>query len=218
MLALAHTGRSPRFAFDRGSSVRRTDADGRLHISSAVLSAACVSPYRGVEVPNFRELGLDADKTYGLLRDPDELRKAVSTFNNLPVLSRHVAVNAVDHHPELVCGSSGTDSAFDGSELENSLVIWTARAIAGIEDGTCDGLSCGYRYQPILESGTFEGKPWQLRMTRIVANHIALVSDPRVRSAVIGDSAAGLRRQREQNAALAAKYAPGIRRIKIGMS
>ena len=60
--------------------------------------------------------------------------------------------------PELIVGSTGTDASFDSSDLENCMVIWAAPAIAGIEDGSCDGISAGYKYLPVVEAGVFEGK------------------------------------------------------------
>ena len=86
--ALAHG-----LAFDR-ASVRTYDRDGRLHVEISNISKATVNPYIGREIPDWKALGLDPDKVYKLLRDPDELAKAAPTFNNIPVLSRHVAAAA----------------------------------------------------------------------------------------------------------------------------
>lgn len=75
-------------AFDR-ASVRQFDKVGRLQIERSNLSKANVCGYFGHEIPGAEALGLDPQKLYRLYRDPDELRKAVSTFNNIPVLCRH---------------------------------------------------------------------------------------------------------------------------------
>ncbi|ENU0484934.1 DUF2213 domain-containing protein, partial [Salmonella enterica] len=75
-------------AFDR-ASVRQFDKVGRLQIERSNLSKANVCGYFGHEIPGAEALGLDPQKLYQLYRDPDELRKAVSTFNNIPVLCRH---------------------------------------------------------------------------------------------------------------------------------
>jgi hypothetical protein len=99
-------------AFDR-ASVRTYDRDGRLHVEITNISKAAVNPYIGREIPDYKALGLDPDRVYKLLRDPDELAKAAPTFNNIPLLSRHKAVTADDHQPDLVIGSTGTDAAFE---------------------------------------------------------------------------------------------------------
>jgi uncharacterized protein len=181
------------FAFDR-ASVRRYDADGRLHVRTAVLSMACVSPYLGSELPGWQTLDLDPDRTYRMLRDPDELRGAVGTFNNMPILSEHVAVDALDHHPELVIGSTGTEAEFDGTHLRNSLVFWAADAIRRIEDGTKAALSCGYRFAAEMDPGRFRGESYDGRMVNLCGNHVATVVDGRVPEAIVGDERLRFRR------------------------
>jgi hypothetical protein len=74
--------------FDRAGSVRHLDADGRLHIAVATVSKANVCRYLGHEIPGYQALGLDAAKAYRVFRDPDELAKAVDTFNGLPGSAR----------------------------------------------------------------------------------------------------------------------------------
>ncbi|CCE10728.1 conserved hypothetical protein [Bradyrhizobium sp. STM 3843] len=81
------------------------------------ISKAAVNLYIGREIPDYKALGLDPDKVYRLLRDPEELAKAAPTFNNIPLLSRHVPVTADDHEPDLVIGSTGTDAAFNAPHL-----------------------------------------------------------------------------------------------------
>src|ERR1700730_18277735 len=93
-------------AFDK-KSVRRYDSDGRLHIDASHISKANVCEYAGREIPDWQELGLDPEKLYKLYRDPDELAKAAASFNNIPILSRHVPVDVNDHQPDLVIGSTG---------------------------------------------------------------------------------------------------------------
>lgn len=166
------------FAFDR-ASVRVTDVDGRLRLELTNISKAAVNPYLGREIPDYEALGLDADRIYQVLRDPAELEKAAPTFNNLPLLSNHVPVTADDHHPDLVVGSTGTDAVYEPPYLKNSLIVWSAAAIAGIESGQQKELSSAYRYRAVKESGTFEGQPYDLRMADIVGNHVALVETGR---------------------------------------
>src|SRR3954471_17632980 len=95
------------FAFDRSS--RSYDAEGRMHVRLSNISKATVNPYRGNEIPGYQGLGLDSDKVYYLLRDPEELAKAAATFNNIQILSRHVPVTVTAPNKDLVCGTTGTD-------------------------------------------------------------------------------------------------------------
>jgi hypothetical protein len=174
-------------AFDRSS--RTVDADGRLHVAVSNISKAVVSPYYGREVPGYKELGLDADKIYQLLRDPDELLKGADSFNNLPLLDRHIPVSADDPKKQNVVGSTGTDAEFVQPFLRNSLVVWDAAAIAGIESGEQTELSCAYYYKPDMTPGEYDGVQYDGIMRDIVANHVALVELGRCgRDVVVSDA------------------------------
>jgi uncharacterized protein len=123
------------------------------------------------------------------VRDPAELARALPSFNALPVLMRHVPVSAADHRPEDTVGATGTDAAFDGVDLTNSLVLWSADAISAVETGRQRDLSVGYRFRAVMEAGTFRGERYVGRMVGLSANHLALVADGRVIGAMIGDAA-----------------------------
>jgi hypothetical protein len=178
-----------RHALDRASSVRSYDQDGRLRVASAVLTRACVSPYLGSEIPDYDVLGLNPQATYALLRPVEELRKALAGFNGLPVMSRHIPVSADDHQPGLVIGSTGSDAKIVGDTLTNSLVIWAQSGIDMIESGQARSLSCGYRYTPVMQSGQYMGVFYQGFMKDLIPNHLAVVDEPRVMGAMVGDAA-----------------------------
>lgn len=178
-------------AFDR--SERFKDVDGRLHVRVSNLSKATVNPYRGNEIPGWEQLGLDPTQVYQLFRDPVELAKAAPTFNNLPLMSRHVIVSAADPHERHIAGSTGTDAAFNDPYLTNSLVVWRQEDIDDIESLTKCELSCAYRYDAVMGSGTFEGLPYDGKMCNIVGNHVALVEEGRAGPDVlVHDSKDGL--------------------------
>jgi len=172
-------------AMDFKTTNRSYCADGRLHVASSNISKGNVCPYLGREIPRWRELGLAPDQIYNLFRDPEELTRAVSTFNNLPVLSEHVPVTVDDHRPDLVVGSTGTDAAMNGTFLTNSLVIWERQAITGIEQDEKRQLSSAYRYRAEMTPGEFEGVAYDGRMCDIIGNHVALVFEGRAGSDVI---------------------------------
>jgi len=175
-------------AFDR-ATVRSFDKDGRLHIELTPISKANICPYYGREIPNSKALGLQPDKVYYLLRDPKELAKAATTFNNIPLLNEHIPVTAADPQKMAVVGSTGTDAEFDGTYLKNSLVVWDADSIAGIETDEKKELSSAYRYVADMTPGVHEGQPYDGVMRDIVGNHVALVIEGRAGSdVVVGDS------------------------------
>jgi len=177
----------PRMAFDK--SVRTVGPDGYLHIEVSNISKANVCPYLGSEIPDAEGLGLEPSRVYQLLRDPEELTKAADTFNNLPLLSKHVPVSADSFPEELVVGSTGTDAAFVAPYLKNSLVVWKAVAIAGIETDEQRELSSAYRYIADMTPGEYEGVKYDGVMRNIIGNHVALVETGRAGSdVVVGDN------------------------------
>jgi hypothetical protein len=188
ILAARATGH--RLALDR-ASVRTFDADGRLHVSIANISKANVCGYLGREIPDFEKLGLNPDQLYQLLRPADELANAASTFNNLPLLSQHVPVDARDHRPDLVVGSLGSECKFVAPYLQNSLIVWAQSAIDGIVSvsGAKRQLSAAYRYRAVMEAGNFQGQRYDGRMVEIVGNHEAIVVEGRAGPDVAVDQA-----------------------------
>ena len=175
-------------ALDR-DSVRLEDIDGRLHVAVSNISKANICPYKGREIPDYEELGLEPDKIYQLLRDPDELAKAASSFNRVQLLKRHVPVTADDHKPYDVVGTTGSDAVYEHPYLKNSLAVWEQDAIEGIKSREKVELSCGYHYSPDMTPGVYEGEAYDGVMRDIVGNHVALVEDGRAGpDVVVGDS------------------------------
>ena len=170
---------------DATRSVRRFDEDGRLHVAVSNISKAAVNPYRGAEIPGWQALGLSPDEIYLLLRDPDELRKAAPTFNNLQILARHVPVSAGEPSRDLTVGSTGTDAEFEDPYLKNSLVFWDAAAIAGVESGQLRELSAGYYYDADMTPGEFRGQRYDGVMRNIRGNHVAQVEKGRAGADVV---------------------------------
>ncbi len=176
-------------AFDF-ETARSHDKDGRLHLSVSNISKANVCSYRGREIPNYRQLGLDENRSYNLLRHPDELKKAAKTFNNLPVLSQHVYVTAEDHRPELVIGSTGSNACMANDHLQNSLVIWHKGGIDRVKDGSQKELSSAYHYTADMTPGVFKGVAYDGVMRDIFGNHVAVVPKGRAGpDVVVFDSA-----------------------------
>ncbi|WP_396016756.1 DUF2213 domain-containing protein, partial [Escherichia coli] len=166
-------------AFDR-ASVRTIDANGRLQISRTNISKANVNGYYGREIPRSEELGLEPNKLYRLWRHPDELRKAAKTFNNIPVLSKHIPDFPTDPPNEFRVGVTHSNAEFDGTYLTVGMSIWDNSAIAGIESGEQRELSASYKYVADMTPGvTPDGEPYDGVMRDIFGNHEALVPDGR---------------------------------------
>ncbi|MEM7919936.1 DUF2213 domain-containing protein [Morganella morganii] len=163
-----------KFAFDK-ASVRTYDDDGMMHVALTPISKSNVCIYYGKEIPDSEALGLEPNKAYRLLRDPEELRKAVSTFNNKPLLNKHIGVTVIDPPKEAIVGSTGERAEFDGTYLKNSLVIWDIDSILGVETDKQKEISSSYRYRLDMTPGEYEGETYDGVMRDIVCNHVAIV-------------------------------------------
>lgn len=172
-----------KFAFDK-ASVRTYDEDGMMHVALTPISKANVCIYYGKEIPDSEALGLDPNKAYRLLRDPEELKKAVNTFNNKPVLNKHIGVTVIDPPKESIVGSTGERSEFDGTYLKNSLVLWDIDSILGVETEKQKEISSSYRYKLDMTPGEYEGETYDGVMRDIVCNHVAIVPSGRAGSDV----------------------------------
>lgn len=183
-----------KLAFDK----RTIDVDGRLHLDLTNISKACVNEYLGSEIPLE---GLEPDKIYRLLRDPEELEKAASTFNNIQILNGvHAQVSADQPQTELIIGSTGTDAQFNLPYLQNSIVLWDAEAIKSVQNNTQKEISCAYRYTPVMTPGEYEGQKYDGVMTEIIGNHVSIVTEGRAGSdVVVGDQILNFEEKKMEN-------------------
>ncbi|MBI0277091.1 DUF2213 domain-containing protein [Hafnia alvei] len=181
----AMDGITESLAFDR-ASVRSFDGNGRLQVKVSNISKANVCPYFGREIPGAEKLGLDPEKIYRLWRHPDELKKAVATFNNIPLLSIHTPDFPGDPPHESRVGVTHSNAAFDGTYLTNGLSVWDNSAIAGIETEEQEELSSSYQYVADMTPGTTPtGEVYDGIMREIIGNHVALVETGRAGSDVL---------------------------------
>lgn len=166
-------------AMDRAPSVRRFDAQGFLHVDTSAISKEQIRPYYGREIPGWQSLGLDASRVYRLYCPAEELAAAAETFNNLPLLSEHVPVDADNIPDHLIIGSTGSHCAMDGAYLANSLVVWKRPAIDGVLSNRKRQISSGYRYTPVMTPGNFQGMQYDGIMRNVIGNHVILCVEGR---------------------------------------
>lgn len=204
-------------AMDR-ESVRTVDKDGRLHVSETNISKAGVNPYWGYEIPGYQDLGLDPDTIYQVFRPPEELEKAASTFNNIPLLAKHIHVSSSKPEKEKQIGTVGSNARFDGEYLKNSIAVWDQDYIDRINDETQRELSSAYHYTAIKKKGVYHDQPYDLVMTDIHGNHVATVVEGRAGPDVlVADSAistpekvASVKLNQAQKKALSARLAQAV--------
>lgn len=175
-------------AFDKASA-RHTDENGHLIVDSTVITKAAVNPYYGKEIPNYGALGLDPEKVYNMLRDPEELKKGMHTLGEKQLLLKHVFVSAEEPQKESIAGTIGSNLEMVGDDVKGSLTVWDKEAINLIESGKLAELSASYFYDPVMKSGTFKGQAYDGIMTNIRGNHVALVERGRIgRDALVADA------------------------------
>lgn len=171
-----------KLVYDRSpvESVRTIDDNGYLHVGISNITKEQVAPYLGNEIPGFEKLGLKPDEIYNVYRPASELSKpaTVESLNGIPVLLKHAEDSAEAPASNRV-GSTGTDAKWEPPYLTNSLHIQDADAIRRINDGTMREISMGYFYTPVLRHGEFEGEPYDVVMTDISCNHVAIVEEGR---------------------------------------
>ena len=83
-----------KIVFDTKPSARHKDANGFLHIAVSNITKEQVAPYYGREIPYYDELNLEPNKIYYMYRSAKELRKAVDTFNGMPITFEHHVMDA----------------------------------------------------------------------------------------------------------------------------
>lgn len=176
-------------AIDR-ASVRTVDKNGYLHVASSHITKATVNPYYGREVPYFEKLGLDPDKIYYGLRDPQELQKSLKTWEGIPLHIEHHVDSAKDPQKSTRVGSVGTEITWNDPYIDAPLIVWDQEAIDAINDGSFRELSCCYWYDPDFTPGQYDGKPYDFVMRNIKGNHVALVEEGRAgKDVLVADSA-----------------------------
>lgn len=164
-------------------SNRSVDEFGYMTVENCVLTGEDVAMYWGYEIPNYKSMGLDEKKAYAVYRPREEIKK--SDFSNVPLLSKHADFSAEDYKYKLIVGTIGETKTINNEE-KGTVVFWSKNAQTELEKGL-KFLSCGYLYDPVLESGTHNGKPYQIKMTNIIANHVAMVDNPRYKRAIVAD-------------------------------
>lgn len=166
-------------------SARSYDENGYLHVAVSPLTKEAVNPYYGREIPAWQDLGLDPEKIYYGYRAGEELQKAVTTFNGVPILREHKLDSADNPLKEERVGFTGTSAVWKEPYIMNALTIVDKEAIELIEKDVKRELSASYQYAPVFKSGSFNGEKYDFIMTDIRANHVALVEEGRAGSDVL---------------------------------
>lgn len=162
--------------------------NGRLMIPDSILSKGCINDYFGYELRDYQKLGLEPYKKYRILRLPQALEAAISTFNMVPLQSNHKNADPDKIDKLAVIGSIGQDVRWEYPYVKGTLIVSDKTYIDAIKSGRIVELSPSYDYKITMKPGTFNGEPYDGVMTDIMVDHVALVERGRTgRDVRVGD-------------------------------
>lgn len=167
------------FDTNKFGTKRELDSNGYLRVSSCNITKTQIRPYLGHEIPGWRDFGLEQETIYNVYCPEEELKKALESFNNLPLTREHIEVDVENVPKDKIVGSLGDHVEYKKPYVKNSLIVYDKKDIDWILSGKKKELSCGYRYTPVRQSGEFDGKHYDFVMTDIIGNHVALVREGR---------------------------------------
>lgn len=215
----------PILVFD-ASSKRRFDENGFMHVESSHITKEQVAPYRGREIPGWEELGLDPDKVYFGYRPAEELKKAIQTFNGLPIMLMHHTVSADDPKKEYQVGSMATNAVWNDPYVDNGMIFTDSVGIEAVKNGACREISWAYQYDPDFTPGVFNGIPYDFVMRNLRGNHVAIVEEGRAGpDVVVADTSENLPKGVNQFMSMLRNFFrgandadPGIEKAEVDMA
>lgn len=170
-----------------GDSNRETTPFNHLKVEECVITEEGVNKYLGRELDATKQYGLDPDKEYRVYRPLSEIKKALDSYNNVPLVNEHFFVDKTATNKDKWLGGTGTNAHIKDGQLLNSIAVWDKNGVELIEK-VKQGLSAGYSYNLVMDSGVWNGQPYDLKQSNICCNHVALCKTPRVVTAKVADS------------------------------
>jgi hypothetical protein len=167
-----------------GMDARLVDGNGWFEVRDNPLSKVGIFPYSG------RQLGLDTDEVFQVLRPEEELSDpaCVESFKLLPWIDEHVMLgpvaqemspSAVPAEKKGVAGVVGENVYFKDGVLRGNIKAFSSTLATLIAAGKRE-LSAGYRCIYDMTAGTWNGKPYDAVQRKIRGNHLALVTEGRM--------------------------------------
>lgn len=156
-------------------SKRIYDENGWLFIPKNPISKAGVFPYLGSEIG-----APEPTRVYNVLRSPEELERAASTFSLIPIIDEHELLGSIgtstDERPP--AGYTGESVSYEHPYLYSSIKITSDALQKQLARGKIE-LSPAYTCDWIPESGEYEGEQYDYVQKIKHGNHLALVEKGR---------------------------------------
>lgn len=176
-------------AKDSGSA-RVTDLNGWVEIKGNPITKVGVFPYKGVQIDPEGSMGLDPNIIYQVYRPEEELdnQETIDSFKLVPWIDGHVmlgeGVGLTLPENKGIDGITGQDVYFEFPYLKSNLKVFSSKLPNEIDGNEKKELSIGYRCRYDMQSGVYEGQPYDVIQRKIRGNHVALVEEGRAGSDV----------------------------------
>jgi len=146
-----------------------------MYIAKNPISKSGVFPYLGSEIG-----APEPTRIYNVLRSPEELEKAASTFSLIPIIDDHeflgsIGISTDDRPP---AGYTGENVVYEHPYLYAPLKITSDALQKQLARGKIE-LSPAYTCDWIEESGEYEGEQYDYKQVINHGNHLALVDKGR---------------------------------------
>ena len=163
-------------------SAKRYDDNGWAEIKGNPISKVGVFPYSGAQIGH---PDLDPDKIYMVYRPETELSSedTLNSFRLLPFTDEHAMLGSsadglMPAEKKGIHGTIGEDVYFEDGYLKANLKIFSEEVNDLIKNGKKE-LSIGYRCMYDIQSGVYDGQPYDAIQRQIRGNHVALVEEGR---------------------------------------
>ena len=163
-------------------SSKKYDENNWPEIKGNPISKVGVFPYSGAQIGHAE---LDPNRVYMVYRPEEELsaQDTINSFKLLPFTDEHAMLGSEDAglmpaEKKGIHGVIGEDVYFEDGYLKGNLKIFSEFVNDLIKKGKKQ-ISIGYRCMYDMQSGIYDGQPYDAIQRQIRGNHVALVEEGR---------------------------------------
>jgi len=166
-----------------------TDDNGWLRIEGVELTRETVNKYLGKELDPDGVQGLEPEKVYNVYRSPEALDGAIDEFTTIDVSNEH-DMDEPDKHIVSKGSVASAEIKLDNGQkvVQGDVVIKDKPNIEAVAKKVLNAFSVGYKSILDFVAGTTPwGEPYDVKIVKIIPNHLKLTNNPRVKTATITD-------------------------------
>lgn len=166
-----------------------TDDNGWLRIEGVELTRETVNKYLGKELDPDGVQGLEPEKVYNVYRSPEALDGAIDEFTTIDVSNEH-DMDEPDKHIISKGSVASAEIKLDNGQkvVQGDVVIKDKPNIEAVAKKVLNAFSVGYKSVLDFVAGTTPwGEPYDVKIVKIIPNHLKLTNNPRVKTATITD-------------------------------